>query len=150
MQIRLKRNKRLENLKSILYCAIHFGDFQSIESILHPNGNFLGMSKQRFIYFLRKEFFKEKSEFISEDSQIWSVIIEVGKYAGERCFIFNRDHKDKNNRPIAYVFIVHPRQNKEIWKIVKTTSYMNEKSLTKSALMFRKDMGKKFNALYKN
>jgi hypothetical protein len=72
-----KTNKRTENIKSMLYCAIHFRDFQCIESILHPNGIFLGMSKQRFIYFLRKEFFDEGSEFISEDSVIWSVMIEV-------------------------------------------------------------------------
>ena len=60
MQIRLKRNKRLENLKSILYCAIHFGDFQSIESILHPNGNFLGMSKQNSFIFFEKNFLKRR------------------------------------------------------------------------------------------
>ena len=150
MQLRLKRNKRSENLKSMLYCAIHFGDFECIEAILHPQGNFLGMSKQRFIYFLRKEFFKENSEFISDDSQIWSIMIEVGRHAGERCFVFNRNHRDKNNRPIAYVFIIHPHQNNEVWKIVHTTNYMNERALTKGSLMFRKDMGKKFNALYKN
>tara|TARA_Y100001978_G_C23678823_1_gene427912 strand:- start:1395 stop:1847 length:453 start_codon:yes stop_codon:yes gene_type:complete len=150
MQIKLKRNKRAENLKSMLYCAIHFGDFDCVESILHPNGIFLGMNKHRFIYFLRKEYLKDQSEYIADDSQIWSVMIEVGKYAGERCFIFNRDHMDKNNRPIAYVFIVHPHQQKSVWKIIHTTNYINEKTLTKRSLMFNKDKGKKFNSLYKN
>ena len=77
-------------------------------------------------------------------------MIEVGRHAGERCFVFNRNHRDKNNRPIAYVFIIHPHQNNEVWKIVHTTNYMNERALTKGSLMFRKDMSKKFNALYKN
>jgi hypothetical protein len=144
-----KTNKRSENIKSMLYCAIHFRDFQCIESILHPNGVFLGMSKQRFIYFLRKELLKEGSEFISEDSIIWTIMIDIGKHLGERCFIFNRQHKRENTKPFAYVFIIHPTQHKEVWKIIRTTNYINETTL-KSSLMYSKNLGKQFNTLFKN
>ena len=149
MIINLEINRKTEAIQSILYCSILFGDSECMLKLLHPKGTYLGMTKARFIYFVRTELTKKFSEFISEDAHIFTNLVDLGKHAGTRCFIFNRKRL-YGRKPPAYVFLPHPDQNHQIWKIIKTVNYVNEKALHNTTTMFKKGTAKKYNALYKN
>ena len=149
MKIEMKLNKSNENIKSILYCAILFGDVETVAKILHPQGHFVGMSKARFLYFLQREHHKPEFNFIDEETSIWADLIDLGLYAGQRCFIFNREIK-YNGKPRAFVFVMHPHQSKQVHKIVVSKKYTNEQTITRVALLFNQKKKNDYNLLFKN
>ena len=54
MRINLKKQAKEEDIQSILYLGIMFGDIDCISKILHPKGKFMGMSKSKFMYSIKR------------------------------------------------------------------------------------------------
>lgn len=149
IELNMKKNKNLQSMQSLIYCAILFEDMDTVKKLLHPQGDFLGMSKYRFLYFLQNEFNKKVSEFVSGDSKLFTVLIDIGKYAGKQCYILNRGSPGQS-KPPAYVFLPYEHDLKRVGRIVQTNNYRNEKAFTLNASMFRKDKSNDFNLIFKN
>ena len=130
--INLEKNERENRIKSILYMAISFDDMLAVQKLLHPKGEFLGMSKGRFMHYLMesKEFEKlgdsnEDGEEVIQESEYpfrHDEAISLDKYPGERCFSI-RKRRINNGYPIACVFKVHKHQKNQIGEIVESNDY---------------------------
>jgi hypothetical protein len=150
MKLNLIVNKKQDDIQSILYCAILFSDIRSITKILHPQGNFMGMSKARFIHsFKQYELHHHKSEGEMEPKHNFTTMISLHEYPGQRCFVLPMDSINGGIKG-AYVFVMHPSQKKKVSRIVETGIYQEEKYFVSSALLFKKQEGKKYNFLYAN
>ena len=67
--INLGKNERENRIKSILYMAISFDDMLAVQKLLHPKGEFLGMSKGRFMHYLMESKEFEKLGDSNEDGE---------------------------------------------------------------------------------
>ena len=150
MKLNLIENRKQDDIQSILYCAILFCDLRSITKILHPQGNFMGMSKARFIHsFKQYELNHTKPENEMEPKHNFTTMISLHEYPGQRCFVLPMDGINGGIKG-AYVFVMHPIQKNKVFRIVETGIYQEEKYFISSALLFKKKEGKKYNFLYAN
>lgn len=150
MKLNLIENRKQDDIQSILYCAILFCDLQSITKILHPQGSFMGMSKARFIHsFKQYELNHTKPENEMESKHNFTTMISLHKYPGQRCFVLPMDSINGGIKG-AYVFVMHPSQKNKVFRIVETGIFQEEKYFISSALLFKKQEGKKYNFLYAN
>ena len=150
MKLNLIVNKKQDDIQSILYCAILFSDLRSLTKILHPQGNFMGMSKARFIHsFKQHELNHSKTESEMEAKHNFTSMISLHIYPGKRCFVLPMDSINGGIRG-AYVFAMHPNQKSKVSGIIETGIYQEEKSFISRALLFKKQEGKKYNFLYAN
>lgn len=148
-KIEVRSNKRTENIKGMLYCAIIFGDVEMVDRILHPKGNYAGMTKGQFLYKIRKESMSEDGEFVFPDAPLSTTLIETGNFMGERCFVFKRRNSAK--KATAYVFVMHPKDKLKVHRIIPTLKYLNENRFVDKNLVFKKNKNAFFlNLLYKN
>ena len=101
MMINLEKNERENRVKSILYMAISFDDMVTVQKLLHPRGEFLGMSKSRFMYYLMdsKQFDhlgnlknKDNEELMCESEYPfrYDEKISLDIYPGQRCFVISK------------------------------------------------------------
>ena len=150
MKLNLIENRKQDDIQSILYCAILFCDLRSITKILHPQGNFMGMSKARFIHsFKQYELNHTKPENEMESKHNFTTMISLHEYPGQRCFVLPMDSINGGIKG-AYVFVMHPIQKNKVFRIVETGIFQEEKYFISSALLFKKQEGKKYNFLYAN
>ena len=130
--INLEKNERENRIKSILYMAILFDDMVAMQKLLHPKGQFLGMSKGRFMHYLMesKEFeklgdsVKDGEEVIQESEYPFrhDEAISLDKYPGQRCFVISKK-RINDGANIACIFKVHEHQKNQIGEIVESNDY---------------------------
>tara|TARA_B100001287_G_C22646590_1_gene513035 strand:+ start:323 stop:787 length:465 start_codon:yes stop_codon:yes gene_type:complete len=131
--INLEKNERENRIKSILYMAISFDDMVTIQKLLHPRGEFLGMSKSRFMHYLMdsKQFDhlgnlknKDNEELMCESEYPfrYDEKVSLDKYPGQRCFVISKK-RINDGANIACVFKVHEHQKNQIGEIVETNDY---------------------------
>ena len=150
MNLNLIANKKQDDIQAILYCAILFGDIRSIMKILHPQGNFMGVSKARFIYTFKQYELKENNkESDVEPTHNFSTMISLHNYPGKRCFVLPMKSINGGVNG-AYVFVMHPNQKNKVNLIVETGIFQEEKHFISRALLFDKEDAKKYNFLYCN
>ena len=150
MKLNLIENRKQDDIQSILYCAILFFDLRSITKILHPQGDFMGMSKARFIHsFKQHELNHTQPENEMEPKHNFTTMISLHEYPGQRCFVLPM-YSINGGIKGAYVFVMHPSQKNKVFRIVETGIFQEEKYFISSALLFKKQEGKKYNFLYAN
>lgn len=138
MMINLEKNERENRIKSILYIAILFDDMETVQKLLHPKGEFLGMSKGRFMHYLMdsKEFKnlgnsnEDDDEIIQESEYPFrhDETISLDKYPGERCFVLSKK-RINDGESTVYIFKVHEHQKNQIGEIVESNDYANVRRL---------------------
>ena len=80
-------NESIDNIKSLLYCALVFYDLTVVNKVLHNNGFFLGLSKGKFIFMLQKDRFISGGDF-DQKIQSETFLAMDTDYIGHRCFRF--------------------------------------------------------------
>ena len=150
MRINLKKQAKEEDIQSILYLGIMFSDIDCISKILHPKGKFMGMSKSKFIYSIKRHAYL--GEKISEDDESeidFTNLISLHRFPGQRCYVLPMN---KINGGIygAYVFVMYPDENRQVGLIVETGIYQEEEYFVSGALMYRKEGFEKYDLLFNN
>lgn len=150
MRINLKKSLREEDIQSVLYLGIMFGDIDCISKILHPKGNFIGMSKSKFIYSLKRHDFLGVQSNMEEESEIdYTTLISLHRFPGHRCYVLPMS-KINGGIDGAYVFMMYPDDQRLIGLIVATDVFQDEDCFLSNALMFRNDANEKYDLLFNN
>ena len=150
MRINLKKQAKEEDIQSILYLGIMFSDIDCISKILHPKGKFMGMSKSKFIYSIKRH--AHMGEKISEEDESeidFTNLISLHRFPGQRCYVLPMN---KINGGIygAYVFVMYPDENRQVGLIVETGIYQEEEYFVSGALMYRDEGFEKYDLLFNN
>lgn len=132
MKINLKKEVKENRIKSILYLAITFGDFECIQKLLHPKGMYCGLSKGKFMHYLM---FKDEFESDEMHKEIeveypfrYNEMISLDRFPGQRCFII-QNKRLNDGEPKAYVFLMHPHQKHQVYKIIETKKFKEERHI---------------------
>ena len=150
MRINLKKQPKEEDIQSILYLGIMFGDIDCISKILHPKGRFMGMSKCKFIYSIKRHAYLGENISEEEDSEIdFTNFISLHRFPGKRCYVLPMK-RINGGASGAYVFIMHPDKNKQVGLILETGIFQEEEHFVSSALMYRNEAHEKYDLLFKN
>ena len=150
MRINLKKQAKEEDIQSILYLGIMFSDIDCISKILHPKGKFMGMSKSKFIYSVKRHAYLGEKITKEDESEIdFTNLISLHRFPGQRCYVLPMN---KINGGIygAYVFVMYPDENRQVGLIVETGIYQEEEYFVSGALMYRNEGLEKYDLLFKN
>ena len=150
MRINLKKQAKEEDIQSILYLGIMFSDIDCISKILHPKGKFMGMSKSKFIYSIKRHAYLGEKISEEDESEIdFTNLISLHRFPGQRCYVLPMN---KINGGIygAYVFVMYPDENRQVGLIVETGIYQEEEYFVSGALMYRNEGLEKYDLLFKN
>ena len=150
MRINLKKQAKEEDIQSILYLGIMFSDIDCISKILHPKGKFMGMSKSKFIYSIKRHAYLDEKISEEDESEIdFTNLISLHRFPGQRCYVLPMN---KINGGIygAYVFVMYPDENRQVGLIVETGIYQEEEYFVSGALMYRKEGFEKYDLLFNN
>ena len=150
MRINLKKQAKEEDIQSILYLGIMFSDIDCISKILHPKGKFMGMSKSKFIYSIKRHAYLDEKISEEDESEIdFTNLISLHRFPGQRCYVLPMN---KINGGIygAYVFVMYPDENRQVVMIVETGIYQEEEYFVSGALMYRKEGFEKYDLLFNN
>ena len=150
MRINLKKQAKEEDIQSILYLGIMFSDIDCISKILHPKGKFMGMSKSKFIYSIKRHAYLGENISEEDESEIdFTNLISLHRFPGQRCYVLPMN---KINGGIygAYVFVMYPDENRQVGLIVETGIYQEEEYFVSGALMYRNEGLEKYDLLFKN
>ena len=150
MRINLKKQAREEDIQSILYLGIMFGDIDCISKILHPKGTFMGMSKSKFIYSIKRHAYLGENISKEGESEIdFTNFISLHRFPGQRCYVLPMK-KINGGDSGAYVFIMYPDENKQVGLMLETGIFQEEEHFVSSALMYRNEAHEKYDLLFKN
>ena len=150
MRINLKKQAKEEDIQSILYLGIMFSDIDCISKILHPKGKFMGMSKSKFIYSIKRHAYLDEKISEEDESEIdFTNLISLHRFPGQRCYVLPMN---KINGGVygAYVFVMYPDENRQVGLIVETGIYQEEEYFVSGALMYRKEGFEKYDLLFNN
>lgn len=150
MRIHLKKQEKEEDIQSILYLGIMFSDIDCISKILHPKGKFMGMSKSKFIYSIKRHAYLGEKISEEDESEIdFTNLISLHRFPGQRCYVLPMN---KINGGIygAYVFVMYPDENRQVGLIVETGIYQEEEHFVSGALMYRNEGFEKYDLLFNN
>ena len=150
MRINLKKQAKEEDIQSILYLGIMFSDIDCISKILHPKGKFMGMSKSKFIYSIKRHAYLGEKITKEDESEIdFTNLISLHRFPGQRCYVLPMN---KINGGIygAYVFVMYPDENRQVGLIVETGIYQEEEHFVSGALMYRNEGFEKYDLLFNN
>ena len=150
MRINLKKQAKEEDIQSILYLGIMFSDIDCISKILHPKGKFMGMSKSKFIYSIKRHAYLGEKITQEDESEIdFTNLISLHRFPGQRCYVLPMN---KINGGIygAYVFVMYPDENRQVGLIVETGIYQEEEYFVSGALMYRNEGLEKYDLLFNN
>ena len=150
MRINLKKQAKEEDIQSILYLGIMFSDIDCISKILHPKGKFMGMSKSKFIYSIKRHAYLGEKITKEDESEIdFTNLISLHRFPGHRCYVLPMN---KINGGIygAYVFVMYPEENRQVGLIVETGIYQEEEYFVSGALMYRNEGLEKYDLLFNN
>ena len=150
MRINLKKQAKEEDIQSILYLGIMFSDIDCISKILHPKGKFMGMSKSKFIYSIKRHAYLGKKITKEDESEIdFTNLISLHRFPGQRCYVLPMN---KINGGVygAYVFVMYPDENRQVGLIVETGIYQEEEHFVSGALMYRNEGLEKYDLLFNN
>ena len=150
MRINLKKQAKEEDIQSILYLGIMFSDIDCISKILHPKGKFMGMSKSKFMYSIKRHAYLGEKISEEDESEIdFTNLISLHRFPGQRCYVLPMN---KINGGIygAYVFVMYPDENRQVGLIVETGIYQEEEYFVSGALMYRNEGLEKYDLLFKN
>ena len=150
MKINLKKQEKEEDIQSILYLGIMFSDIDCISKILHPKGKFMGMSKSKFIYSIKRHAYLGENNTEEEESEIdLTNLISLHRFPGHRCYVLPMNRINGGSYG-AYVFAMYPDENGQIGWIVETGVYQEEEHFVSSALMFQNGEYEKYDLLFTN
>jgi len=150
MRINLKKQAKEEDIQSILYLGIMFSDIDCISKILHPKGTFMGMSKSKFIYSIKRHAYLGEQISEEEESEIdFTNFISLHRFPGQRCYVLPMKMINGGDSG-AYVFIMYPDENKQIGLILETGIFQEEEHFVSSALMYRNEEHEKYDLLFNN
>lgn len=150
MRINLKKQAKEEDIQSILYLGIMFSDIDCISKILHPKGKFMGMSKSKFIYSIKRHAYLGEKISEEDESEIdFTNLISLHRFPGHRCYVLPMN---KINGGIygAYVFVMYPDENRQVGLIVETGIYQEEEYFVSGALMYRNEGLEKYDLIFNN
>ena len=150
MRINLKKQAKEEDIQSILYLGIMFSDIDCISKILHPKGKFMGMSKSKFIYSIKRHAYLGEKITKEDESEIdFTNLISLHRFPGQRCYVLPMN---KINGGVygAYVFVMYPDENRQVGLIVETGIYQEEEHFVTGALMYRNEGFEKYDLLFNN